>query len=103
MDLVKRAGRFAALGDPVRLALVDDLAASDRSPLELGRRHDLASNLLAHHLGVLERTGLVERIRSTGDRRRRYIHLRHEGLADLGVGVTVPEGPVLFVCTHNSV
>ncbi|MBM3695910.1 MAG: helix-turn-helix domain-containing protein [Actinobacteria bacterium] len=102
MDLPSRAARFAALGDPVRLALVDDLAASDRSPAELGERHGLASNLLAHHLGVLERAGLIERARSAGDGRRRYLRLRLEALPDLGIGVTVPAGPVLFVCTHNS-
>ncbi|MBN2113407.1 MAG: helix-turn-helix domain-containing protein [Acidimicrobiia bacterium] len=102
MELRDRAARFAALGDPVRLALADDLAVSDRSPAELGERHRLASNLLAHHLGVLERAGLISRTRSAGDGRRRYVRLRREALAELRVGVTVPEGPVLFVCTHNS-
>ncbi|MDX1691433.1 MAG: helix-turn-helix domain-containing protein [Acidimicrobiia bacterium] len=102
MDVQDRARRHAALGDPIRLALVDDLAASDRSPTELGRRHELPSNLLAHHLDVLEEAGLVERTDSTGDRRRRYVRLRRAAVLDLGMGVTSPEGPVLFVCTHNS-
>jgi protein-tyrosine-phosphatase len=102
MTLVERAARFAALGDPIRLAVVDDLVMSDRSPVELARRHGLASNLLAHHLGVLERAGLVERSRSSGDGRRRYVRLRHEVLPWLGAGAGVPQGPVLFVCTHNS-
>lgn len=102
MDVIERAARHAALGDPVRLALVDDLAASDRSPGELSARHGLASNLLAHHLAVLEHAGLIERVVSSGDRRRRYVSLRHDALVDLGVSVPVPGGPVLFVCTHNS-
>jgi protein-tyrosine-phosphatase len=97
-----RAQAFAALGEPVRLALVDDLAISDRAPVELANRHRLASNLLAHHLDVLEDAGLIERSRSSGDGRRRYVRLRHKTLGQLSVGVAVPETPVLFVCTHNS-
>lgn len=102
MNIIERSARFAALGDPVRLAITDDLAASDRAPVELARRHGLASNLLAHHLSVLEDAGLVERLTSSGDRRRRYIRLRHDALRELTIGVTTPAGPVLFVCTHNS-
>ena len=34
-----RAQRHAALGDPTRLAIVDELASSDRAPLELQRAH----------------------------------------------------------------
>jgi len=93
---------FAALGDEVRLAIVDDLAASDRAPVELAERHGLASNLLAHHLDVLERAGLIVRSHSSGDGRRRYVRLRHEFLSQLGVGVAVPDRSVMFVCTHNS-
>jgi protein-tyrosine-phosphatase len=62
----------------------------------------LASNLLAHHLEVLEQAGLIERLRSSGDGRRRYVRLRREALTRLHSGVTSPVGPVLFVCTHNS-
>ncbi len=102
MDVGERSSRFAALGDPVRLAIVDDLAASDRAPGELARRHGLATNLLAHHLSVLEDTGLVERLISSGDRRRRYVRLRHDALREMKIGVAAPAGPVLFVCTHNS-
>jgi protein-tyrosine-phosphatase len=102
VNVAERSLRFAALGDPIRLAIVDDLAASDRAPVELARRLGLASNLLAHHLSVLEEAGLVERLTSSGDRRRRYIRLRHDALRELTIGVSAPAGPVLFVCTHNS-
>jgi len=101
-DVTRRAEQYAALGDAARLAIVDDLALSDRSPTELGDRHGLPSNLLAHHLGVLERAGLVERHGSSGDRRRRYVRLRFEALADLRIGLAIPKGPALFICTHNS-
>lgn len=102
MSLESRARRHAALGDPVRLAIADDLAVSDRSPGELARRHGLSSNLLAHHLDVLEAAGLVVRTTSSGDGRRRYVRLLHDRLAGLTVGGGLAEGPVLFVCTHNS-
>lgn len=102
MDLILRSRRHAALGDPVRLAIVDDLTSSDRSPSELARRHGLASNLLAHHLSVLEDAGLIDRVSSSGDGRRRYVSLRRASLHELSIGLAVPLGPVLFVCTHNS-
>ncbi len=101
-DLIRRAEVHAALGDPVRLAMVEDLAASDWSPGELSIRHGLAGNLLAHHLGRLAQAGLVERLISGGDRRRRYVRLRREGLSDLAIGAVRPDGRVLFVCTCNS-
>lgn len=104
-ELARRAAIHAALGEPVRLAIVDELTASDRSPGELGARLGVAGNLLAHHLDVLEQVGLVERTRSTADGRRRYVRLRRTALADLGPTVsapTIPSGPVLFVCSRNS-
>jgi len=102
-DVELRARRHAALGDPIRLALMDELLRSDRSPSELGARFDLPSNLLAHHLAVLLEAGLVRRTASSGDRRRRYVQAEHAVAAELGL--TAPEqpaGPMLFVCTHNS-
>jgi protein-tyrosine-phosphatase len=46
--------------------------------------------------------GLIERVVSAGDRRRRYVRLRHRG-ADVGVGGVRPRGGrALFVCTRNS-
>jgi len=102
MDVESRAKRHAALGDPIRLALIDDLSTSDRSPGELSQRHGVPSNLLAHHLDVLEEAGLIVRLPSSGDARRRYVRLRHQALTRLGTAFPVPDGPVLFVCTHNS-
>jgi ArsR family transcriptional regulator, arsenate/arsenite/antimonite-responsive transcriptional repressor / arsenate reductase (thioredoxin) len=103
--LEERAAVFAALGDPVRLAIVDDLALSDRSPGELAQRHELSSNLLAHHLGVLSAAGLVSRVVSGGDARRRYVRLTTEvsDLAELLIGPRrQAPGELLFLCTHNS-
>jgi protein-tyrosine-phosphatase/DNA-binding transcriptional ArsR family regulator len=97
-----RAARHAALGDPVRLAIVDELALSDRAPVELRRLVGLESNLLAHHLDVLEVVGMVNRSRSSGDGRRRYVHLLRDSLDDLSPGRTILPARALFVCTRNS-
>lgn len=97
----KRAVVYAALGDPARLAVVDALVLGDRSPGELGELLGMPSNLLAHHLRLLEQAGLVERGRSEADRRRSYVRLVPSALpAPVTPSVVVPR--VVFVCTHNS-
>lgn len=97
-----RARRHAALGDRVRLAIIDELACSDRAPVELRERFDLPSNLLAHHLDVLEDVGLIGRNRSSGDGRRRYVHLLREAFTDLSIGKFAAATPAMFVCSANS-
>ena len=97
-----RARSHAALGDPVRLAIVDDLVRSDRAPLELRERFALESNLLAHHLDVLEAAGLIGRSKSSGDGRRRYVHLLPAALAVMDPPPVRPPTRVTFVCTANS-
>lgn len=101
-SLERRAALHAALGEPVRLAIVDDLAVTDRSPKDLGERHGLTTNLLAHHLDVLELAGLIVRFTSAGDRRRKYVRLVREPFAALGPCTPQRPGPVVFLCTHNS-
>lgn len=101
-DVDLRAARHAALGDPVRLRIVDELAVSDRSPVELRTRLGIESNLLAHHLDVLDDVGLIIRSRSSGDGRRRYVHLRRDVHDAVTTRPTVAAQPVLFVCTANS-
>ncbi|MBA2426455.1 MAG: helix-turn-helix domain-containing protein [Actinobacteria bacterium] len=97
-----RAGGHGALADPHRLAITDDLALSDRSPSELASRVGIGSNLLAHHLQVLEDAGLVVRIDSHGDRRRRYLSLRRDVLVELIPPIAVSATQVAFVCSANS-
>ena len=97
-----RARLHAALGDASRLAIVDALSVSDRSPQELQHRFDIPSNLLAHHLDVLEDAGLIERSRSSGDGRRRYVHLHAATLDRLRLRPAIAAGAALFVCTANS-
>ena len=100
--VAERAARHAALGDPVRLSVVDELVVSDRSPVELSRLVGIESNLLAHHLDILEEAGLIERSRSSGDGRRRYVHLRRESFVGSVPGRPVAIGPALFICSANS-
>ena len=93
----------AALADAYRLAIVDELALSDRSSTELRRRFGIESNLIAHHLAVLERAGLVERVLSAGDRRRKYLRLVPEAMAAAWEpAIRLTANGVLFVCTANS-
>lgn len=106
MNLESIAGRVAvhaALADEYRLRIVDELAVSDRAPSELCQQLGIESNLLAHHLGVLEQAGLVERVVSSGDRRRRYLRLCPDALAPVcEPTIRVAARSVLFVCTANS-
>ncbi|GAB3430965.1 helix-turn-helix domain-containing protein [Actinophytocola sediminis] len=100
-EVVARARLHAALGEPARLAIVDRLLLGDASPSELGRALGLASNLLAHHVKLLEQVGIVERSRSTGDHRRTYLRLRPTALASPPTGM-LRTPRVVFVCTQNS-
>jgi protein-tyrosine-phosphatase len=100
--LTRRAAVHAALGDPVRLAIVQQLASSDRSPKELSSVLGVPSNLLAHHLDTLEHVGLIARDSSAGDRRRKYVRLLTRPLAELQIVGTAPARPMLFLCSHNS-
>ncbi len=96
------AAMHAALGEPARLMIVDELVVSDRSPKELGERLGIPSNLLAHHLEVLEQAGLVTRSPSAGDGRRKYVRLVHGTPAGVGLAPPPPSGEMLFLCSHNS-
>jgi protein-tyrosine-phosphatase/DNA-binding HxlR family transcriptional regulator len=100
--IAQRAAVHAALGEPSRLAIADHLTTSDRSPQELQLILGISSNLLAHHLDVLEGVGLIERSRSSGDGRRRYVHLRDESLRQLHPSGRLHRQAVLFICTANS-
>jgi protein-tyrosine-phosphatase/DNA-binding HxlR family transcriptional regulator len=97
-----RAAVHAALGEPVRLAVVDTLLLGDASPGGLCKSLQLSSNLLAHHLRVLEQAGVVRRVRSQADGRRSYVQLAPEALDMLVPAAVLPASRVVFVCTRNS-
>ena len=101
-DLARRATLHAALADPARLAITDTLLAGDASPSELAAMLAMPSNLLAHHLHVLEQAGVITRRRSEGDRRRTYLRLSPGALDPLAALPARAARRVLFVCTANS-
>lgn len=101
-DVARRAAIHRALGDEHRLAIVDALELSDRSPTELSELTGLPSNLLAFHLDALEEVGLVARTRSQGDARRRYVTRRHSPELLPGPRPSLRADVVAFVCTANS-
>jgi protein-tyrosine-phosphatase len=102
LSLASRARIHAALGDPARLAVVDSLVMSDASPGEIATAMNLPSNLVAHHLRVLQEAGLIARLPSEGDRRRTYVRLIPDALVLLNVPSLRFVPRVVFVCTHNS-
>lgn len=101
-ELEARAARHAALADPARLRIMDLLSLGDRSPRELQDELGAASNLVAHHLAVLEREGMIVRTRSEGDKRRSYVRLVPGATEDLGPSGAAAAQRLLFVCTGNS-
>jgi protein-tyrosine-phosphatase len=102
LTVEERARMHAALGDPARLSIVDRLLFTDASPGELGQALGLPTNLLAHHLKVLQDSGLITRTASEGDRRRTYVHLRVDQLDALRPPRIATPQRVVFVCTRNT-
>lgn len=102
MDLEHRARVHAALGDTQRLTIADALTISDLTVTEIGALVDMPSNLLAHHLDVLEDAGVIVRKASEGDRRRRYVVLNPSIAGLITHGSPAVDMAPLFVCTHNS-
>jgi protein-tyrosine-phosphatase len=101
-DLDTRARAYAALGDPSRLAIIDLLAHVDLASGELGNKLDLPTNLIAHHLRVLEEAGLILRRRSEGDGRRAYVTRTQACNQLIGAEHLPRPRKVAFVCSQNS-
>lgn len=98
-----RASIHAALSEPVRLAIVESLLGTDLSPGRLAADLGVGTNLLAHHIGVLENAGIIARVRSEADGRR--THLRRLLPAHWTPEAPAPLPPcarIVFVCTGNS-
>ena len=102
-ELESRAKVHAALGDVTRLQIVDLLTVGDASASEVGAALGVPSNLLAHHLRVLEEVDLVVRRRSEGDGRRWYLSRGPAADRDVtGRSILGSPSRVVFVCTANT-
>jgi DNA-binding transcriptional ArsR family regulator len=71
------AETFAALGDPVRNAIVDTLVAGDATVGELAALFAITLQAVSQQIGTLERAGLVTRHR---EGRTRRVHLEMDRL-----------------------
>ena len=90
-NLELRARRFRALGDPLRLGIVERLAAGPCCVCDLKDRFGTAGPLLSHHLGVLRDAGIV-----TATRQGRWVHyaLDHDTVAELLTTTATETHPV---------
>jgi DNA-binding transcriptional ArsR family regulator len=52
---------FAALADPTRRSILTRLAEGEATVNELAQPFSITLQAVSHHLGVLERAGLIER------------------------------------------
>jgi DNA-binding transcriptional ArsR family regulator len=69
---------FAALGDPVRWAIVDRLVDGDATVNELAALFPISLQAVSKHIGVLESAGVVSRRR---EGKTRPVHLEPAALA----------------------
>lgn len=99
-SVLDRARIFSALGDPRRLEIIDELSMSDRTPNELIQKFEIPSALLTHHLDVLEGAGLIQRIVSSADKRKRFVQIVRNNLPSIPQ-FSIPKS-VIFVCRQNS-
>lgn len=72
------AATFAALGDPVRRAIVERLADGDATVNELAARFPISLQAVSKHIKVLESAGVVSRRKLA---QTRPVHLEAASLA----------------------
>ena len=72
-------GIFAALGDPVRRAIVDRLADGDATVNEIAELFPITLQAVSKHIKVLESAGVVSKRR---EGQTRPVHLEGASLAD---------------------
>ncbi len=72
------AATFAALGDPVRQAIVDRLADGDATVNELAAAFPISVQAVSKHIKVLQSAGIVSRRREA---QTRPVHLEAASLA----------------------
>jgi DNA-binding transcriptional ArsR family regulator len=78
MEQAEPAVTFAALGDPVRRAIVDRLAGGDATVNDLAAPFSISLQAVSKHIQVLEAAGVVSRRR---EGKTRPVHLEASSLA----------------------
>lgn len=64
IEAMKNLGNvFAALSDPTRRLILENLRSQDLTPSELLERIEVSQPTLSHHLDILKRAELVENTR----------------------------------------
>lgn len=76
---------LSALGDPIRLRVLDELVSGERCVCKLQQDIDISPNLLSYHLRVLREAGLVE-----ASRRGRWVDYRLSSVAEKLVSDALP-------------
>ena len=84
-DLEARAKVLSAVGDPIRLRILDEVGGCKRCVCDLQEALGIAPNLLSYHLRILREAGLV-----VGTRRGRWIDYVLAPAADL-IRAALPE------------
>lgn len=84
-----RAQTLSAIGDPIRLQILDMLTLGERCVCDIQEGVGVAANLLSYHLRVLREAGLVE-----ATRRGRWVDYRLAPDASAVVTGALPEGVI---------
>lgn len=71
---------FAALGDPVRIAIVDRLVGGDASVGELASLFTITLQAVSQQISTLERAGVITRHR---EGRTRRVHLEETSIQEV--------------------
>lgn len=87
IPIEQRASVLAALGDPIRLSILDHLVDERRCVCTLQEDLDIAPNLLSYHLRVLREAGLV-----VASRRGRWVDYELAGQVEDVVAAVLPAG-----------
>jgi ArsR family transcriptional regulator len=89
IDVETAAAAFSALGDPVRLRIVEALRGGPRCVCEVRDAVGVGPSLLSYHLKVLRGSGLIE-----ASRRGKWVDYRlsGDGLAALQEFLDAGEG-----------
>lgn len=84
-SIEQRSALFSALGDPIRLRILDELATGETCVCTLQETIDIAPNLLSYHLRVLRNAHLV-----VASRRGRWVDYQIAPAAPATIRAALP-------------